>query len=73
MNNCIFVTHATLYEKHADWCLQALFDQTEDIEWENFIVYNTHEEELSNEIILDLIKKHDTKSYKNIFNIPLQI
>ena len=71
MNNCIFVTHATLYEKHADWCLQALFDQTEDIEWENFIVYNTHEEELSNEIILDLIKKHDTKSYiKNIFIFP---
>ena len=71
MNNCIFVTHATLYEKHADWSLQALFNQTEDIEWDNFIIYNTHEEELSNNIILDLIKKYDTKSYiKNILIFP---
>tara|TARA_Y100000593_G_scaffold74585_1_gene137368 strand:- start:6150 stop:7016 length:867 start_codon:yes stop_codon:yes gene_type:complete len=72
MNNLIFITHATLYEKHADWCLNTLLSkQTDDIAWDNFVIYNTHEDEVSNEFILDLIKKYDVNRYvKNILIFP---
>ena len=64
MNTCIFTTHTTLDLKHADYSLKALLSlQTHDISWDNFVIYNTHEHELSNESIINLIKKYDTKEY----------
>ena len=72
MNTVIFTTHTTLDLKHADYSLRALLAlQTVDITWENFIIYNTHEHELSNEDIIKLIKKYDTNNYvKDILLFP---
>lgn len=55
MNNCIFTTHHTLDEKHAEMSIRSLFDQTERLVWDNFVVYNTHEDELSNDFIVNLL------------------
>jgi len=72
MNTCIFTTHTTLDLKHADYSLKALLSlQTDDIVWDNFIIYNTHEHELSNDNIIELIKKYDVKNYiKDILIFP---
>ena len=72
MNTCIFTTHATLDLTHAEYSLKSLFqNQTKDISWDNFVIYNTHEHEVSNSDIVDLIKKYDTKGYaKEIFIYP---
>ena len=60
MNNCVFVNHATLDSDKAKYCLKHLFSkQTESISWDNFIIYNTHKEEVPNELLLDYIKKYD--------------
>jgi hypothetical protein len=64
MNTCIFTTHTTLDLKHADYSLKSLLSlQTDDIIWDNFIIYNTHEHELPNDQIIELIKKYDIKNY----------
>jgi hypothetical protein len=72
INTCIFTTHTTLDLKHADYSLKSLLSlQTNNIIWDNFIIYNTHEHELPNENIIDLIKKYDVKNYiKNILLFP---
>ena len=72
MNTCIFTTHTTLDLKHADYSLKALLSlQTSDIVWDNFVIYNTHEHELSNDDIIELIKKYDIKNYiKDILIFP---
>ena len=72
MNTCIFTTHTTLDLKHVDYSLKSLLSlQNTDINWNNFIIYNTHEHELSNNKIIELIKKYDIKNYiKNILIFP---
>jgi hypothetical protein len=72
MNTVIFTTHTTLDLKHADCSLKSLLTiQNADIIWDNFIIYNTHEHELSNDSILELLKKYDIKRYiKNVFTFP---
>lgn len=72
INTCIFTTHTTLDVIHADYSLRSLLQlQTEDVIWDNFIIYNTHENELPNDDIIELIKKYDTKKcVKNIFVFP---
>jgi hypothetical protein len=64
MNTCIFTTHTTLDLKHADYSLKSLLSlQSNDIVWNNFVIYNTHEHELSNSELIELIKKYDIKNY----------
>ncbi len=72
MNTCIFTTHATLNLKHAEYSLKSLLElQSTDIIWDYFIVYNTHEHEVSNKDLLKLIKKYDIKNYiKEILVFP---
>jgi hypothetical protein len=72
MNTVIFTTHTTLDLKHADYSLKALLAlQDTDITWDNFILYNTHEHELSNDELIKLIEKYDVKNYiKNILIFP---
>lgn len=72
MNTCIFTTHTTLDLVHAEYSLKALLHlQDTDIVWDNFVLYNTHEHELSNEDIIKLIKKYDTNHYvKDILLFP---
>jgi len=72
MNTCIFTTHATLDLTHAEYSLKALLQlQDTDIIWDHFVLYNTHEHEISNEDIIKLIKKYDTNHYvKDILLFP---
>jgi len=72
MNNCVFITHSTLDADKANHCLRHLLSkQTEEISWDNFIIYNTHKEEVSNQILLDYVKKYDVNGYvKNILVFP---
>jgi hypothetical protein len=72
MNTIIFTTHATLDLNHADYSLKALLAlQDMNIIWDNFVLYNTHEHEISNEEIVKLIKKHDVNRYvKDILIFP---
>jgi hypothetical protein len=72
MNNCVFVTHATLDADKAKYCLKHLLsEQTESTSWDNFIIYNTHKEEVPNELLLDYIKKYDVNGYvKDILVFP---
>lgn len=68
MNNVIFNTHTTLTENHADLSLWSLSQQP--INWDNFILYNSHETEISSSIIEKLIHKHDLSAkIKNIHKI----
>lgn len=67
MNNCIFTTHATLTEKHAIQSLTSLLKmQTyKDLKWDNFIIYNTHPETISNDWLIELIKELDVNNAIN--------
>lgn len=49
-----FITHSTLDEYHARISLESLSRQEYDENWDALFVYNTHQEELSNEKILEL-------------------
>ena len=75
MNNIVFTTHATLDEQHAVNSLISLLlmqDHT-DFQWDNFIIYNTHEHELSNEILVELIQELDVHGMvKNLMVFPYQ-
>jgi hypothetical protein len=72
MNTCIFATHTTLNLVHAEYSLKALLElQQTGITWDNFVIYNTHEHELSNQDLLYLIDKYDTRRcVKEIFLFP---
>ncbi len=72
LNTCIFTTHTTLNIEHAEHSLKSLLAlQTQDITWDNFIIYNTHEHELSNEKIIELIEKYDSRRYiKDLLIFP---
>lgn len=75
MNNCIFTTHATLTERHADMSLDSLLvRQTKDLRWDNFIIYNTHPETISNEWLIKTIQKKDTKNLiNNLLVFPYEV
>ncbi len=72
MNNCIFTTHATLYETHARMSLQSLLsNQSHKVTWDNFIVYNTHPETIPNEWLVEQIQELDVhRSIENLMVFP---
>jgi len=72
MNNCIFTTHATLNKIHAENSLRSLLiNQSEDIVWDWFIIYNTHPHEIPNEWLENKIKELDVNGYiKNLAIFP---
>jgi hypothetical protein len=72
MNNCIFTTHATLNEIHAEMSLQSLLsEQSHQTDWDNFIIYNTHPETISNDWLVEQIQKFDVRrSIKNLLVFP---
>jgi hypothetical protein len=72
MNTCIFTTHTTLDLKHAKYSLKSLLElQNVDLIWDNFVIYNTHEHELNNHDLIDLIRQYDIKNYiKDILIFP---
>ncbi|MDD4931337.1 MAG: hypothetical protein PHG66_04320 [Candidatus Colwellbacteria bacterium] len=57
-NILVFITHATLGLEHADLCIEHLGKSVDPLVFDKMIVYNTHQHELSNEKITELITKH---------------
>lgn len=72
MNNCIFTTHATLNETHAQMSLKSLLSkQSHQTDWDNFIIYNTHPETITNEWLVEQIQYLDIhRSIKNLLVFP---
>lgn len=66
MNNCIFTTHHTLSKEHALYSLRSLLqNQTTDFKWDNFIIYNTHPDEIEDDWLVEQVQKLDVDSYIN--------
>lgn len=61
MNNCIFTTHHTLTEQHAIDSLSSLFSNqtTYNVVWDNFIIYNTHPDEIPNDWLVETVQRLD--------------
>lgn len=75
MNNCIFTTHHTLTKEHARASLRSLLElQTNhNLMWENFIIYNTHPEEISDEWLVETVKSLDTHGQiENLLVFPYE-
>jgi len=72
MNNCIFTTHATLNETHARMSLQSLLSkQSHQTDWDNFIIYNTHPDTISNDWLVEQVQELDVRgSIKNLLVFP---
>ncbi len=59
-NNCIFTTHHTLTLDHAKNSLWSLLqNQDEFVEWDNFIIYNTQPDVISNNDLVELLGTFD--------------
>lgn len=54
----VFTTHATLNIEHAQLCIQQLSRSDNPETFDDFLVYNTHPNELPNETILQILEEH---------------
>ncbi len=74
MNNCIFTTHHTLTIEHAYNSLESLLKrQTSRVLWDNFIIYNTHEDEIATESLVLAAKELDVHNQiRNLFAFPYE-
>ena len=75
MNNCIFTTHHTLTKEHAYASLRSLLElQTNrNLVWENFIIYNTHPDEISDEWLVETARALDTNGQiQNLLVFPYE-
>lgn len=54
-----FITHKTLELEHADLTFQSLSNQNTDVVFDRLYIYNTHQNELSNDTILELYNKYN--------------
>lgn len=75
MNNCIFTTHHTLTKDHARESIRSLLSsQTDtDLRWDNFIVYNTHPDEISDDWLVSLVQEFDVHGIvDNLLVFPYQ-
>lgn len=73
INNCLFSTHTTLSADFAVKCIENfLSNQTKNsITWDNFFIYNTQPDEISNDWIYNLVQTIDKNNQvKNIEIIP---
>lgn len=75
MNNCIFTTHATLNQEHAYQSLYALLGlQQTMLKWDNFVVYNTHPETVSNDWLVETIQSLDVHGQiDNLLVFPYEV
>lgn len=58
----VFITHATLSENHADMCLKHLCESRNPMVFDTMFVYNSHQDELSNQRIMELCLKNGINS-----------
>lgn len=75
MNNCIFTTHATLTEHNAQQSLWSLLShQSHKIVWDNFIIYNTHPETISNDWLVETVQELDVDNFiQNLSVFPYEV
>lgn len=69
MNNCIFTTHHTLTKEHAYASLRSLLalQTNPNLVWNNFIIYNTHPDEISDEWLVETVQSLD--KHQQIINL----
>jgi hypothetical protein len=73
LRNCIFSTHTTLTIDFARKSLESLllYQKDKSLAWDNFFVYNTHPDEISNFWLVEFIKSLDVNNQiKNLEVIP---
>jgi hypothetical protein len=58
MNTLFFITHRTLGEEHADMVFRSISMQVTDRKFDRMIIYNSHPQELSNEHLVSLFRRH---------------
>ena len=75
MNNCIFTTHATLTQDHAYQSLYSLLGlQHTTLKWDNFIIYNTHPETISNDWLVNEVQTLDVHNQiDNLLVFPYEV
>lgn len=61
-NILVFITHATLGYDHANMCIKHLSQSVDPIIFDDVYIYNTHEDELSNKDILELMTVYNIKN-----------
>jgi hypothetical protein len=66
MRVIIFITHATLSYQHAKMTFMSLANSKDPIEFDEIVLYNTHQNELSNEELLELYNSFNIKFIKNV-------
>ena len=60
-----FITHRTLNEEHAELCFKALSNQIDPVNFDKMYIYNSHQDELPNDKLIQLYEKYELNK---IFN-----
>ena len=58
-----YITHKTLELEHAELTFGSFERQNCDKSFHTLYIYNSHEDELSNETLLELAKKYNLKKF----------
>jgi hypothetical protein len=59
MNIIFFITHTTLNIEHANLVFKSLSKQKNPIKFDKIYIYNSHQHELPNSVLIDEYKKHN--------------
>jgi len=62
----IFITHATLSYQHAKMTFMSLANSKNPVEFDEIVLYNTHQAELPNEKLLELFNSFSISFIKNV-------
>lgn len=69
-----FITHKTLTVEHADLTFRSFAEQAGDDMFDRLYLYNTHEYELSDSVLLELYNKYElNKKFKDVIIFPYSI
>ncbi len=60
---CFFITHKTLNREHADATFRSISTQNKNCVFDELYIYNSHSDELSNEIVLELYHKYNLSTF----------
>lgn len=66
MRIIIFITHATLTYQHASMTFMSLANSKDPVEFDEMVIYNTHQHELSNDVLLKLYESYNIPFIKTI-------
>jgi hypothetical protein len=67
MRVIFFITHTTLTYQHANMTFKSLANSKDPVEFDELIIYNTHQYELSNDELIKLYKSYDIPFIKNLY------